>query len=158
MPKQQTGNETPASRNLNIELAQDYLNQMLTGTGKDIPVTYEEIFDFLASVDPSLLQELTGEYIKMEENSSYFFTFEGMTTKTIKGKPVVCAILVDRNKNKGIYGGAVLRQSLESVTQLPVFVRIDTKNWESAKDGEYLNMKVFVLPVAASAKSAHETF
>lgn len=101
-------------------------------------------FDKLDEID---LQKVTSEYLTFEKNTKYSFVFNGFTKmNSSEGREIECAVLIDKDNVQHINGNAVLVRALKPVTQLPCFVRIVTGEMVKGKNGNYLDMEVFVLP------------
>lgn len=108
------------------------------------------IADF-SSVDTSVLQGLTQEYLQLKEKTTYNMVFTGMSSfKGDKGGEVEAVLLVDQKGNSFINGNTVLVNSLRKVTMLPCLVRIVTGELvkSGSGTGKYMDMEVFVIPNA----------
>jgi hypothetical protein len=115
--------------------------------------TAAEIMKDFSSVDNTLLQGLTQEYLQLKESTTYNMVFKNMTTfKGESGGEVPAVELVDEKGTTYINGNTVLVNSLSKVKQIPCLVRIVTGKKVKSGSGMYLDMDVFVLPKAANGE------
>lgn len=121
-------------------------------TFENAKATAADIIKDFSTVDMSMLQGMTQDYLQLKESTTYNMVFTGMTSfKGEKGGEVKSVVLVDDKGNSFINGNTVLVGALDKVTSMPCLVRIVTgKLTKSASGtGKYLDMDVFVLPKAA---------
>jgi len=105
------------------------------------------IIGTFSNVDESELVSITEDYLKFEEDTTYNMVFVNTTKFTgDRGGEMDAVSLIDEEGKKWINAGTVLVNSLKKVTQLPCLIRIVTKGTIKSKNGQYLDMDVFVLP------------
>lgn len=123
---------------LTLENASDHLHNLMLNLPS--PFTFEEIMNVLERVPDSELQEITAEYFTPEIGQTYNFAITGFETKTISGKPVECAILMDKNKKRYIAGQTVLVSTAKTLTTFPGFIRVKCVGMSEGKEGKYFDL------------------
>ena len=89
---------------------------------------------------------LTEDYLTLEPDTTHNFIFTAMTKFTgERGGEIDAVSLIDEEGKKWINGSTVLVNSLKKVTTMPCLVRVVTKKMIKSKNGQYLDMEVFVL-------------
>lgn len=136
---------TPATQQkYNADQLQGFLNDI--ALGKDTPIAMEEIFDLLDELDDRKLQDLNSAYWTPEENTTYNFIFEGMSTAILDGKQVQTVKLRNKHGATFIAAQTVLVGSLRTVQVLPAYCRIVVKGKKKSGNQSYFDMEVKVLP------------
>jgi hypothetical protein len=135
---------TKKNQNTDLEELSNKQDNLLP---QNVKASAAEILEQFEKVDASQMQDLTGDYLELKENSEYNFIATGYGTMTDKtGNQIETVELLDKNNKKLIHSSAVLRGSLRKVTKWPCLVRIITETMTEGKNGRYMNMQVLVIP------------
>jgi hypothetical protein len=149
MAKQNNSVEATASANNDLEMA--------TNDAANAPALHDESLREQALMKLEMFSEkpkeelisLSGEYLKLQENTTYNFLFTGFTTfETKNGETKEAVKLSNRDKNY-INGAAVLvstlKRKVDANANVLIPVRVITKGSKTNAAGTYMEMEVFIL-------------